>query len=133
MKHILFPLLAAISLSACASNPALEREKAYRVEWIGERPLVDRSHVSLTLGDDGRAYGSAGCNHWFASYQVDGDKLQFSQGGVTRKMCPPALMEQEQRFIKALDQVRRWDTSETGELRLWPEEGKPIRLLPEEG
>lgn len=133
MKHILFPLLVAISLSACASTPALERDKAYRVEWIGERPLVDRSHVSLTLGDDGRAYGSAGCNHWFASYQVDGDKLQFSQGGVTRKMCPPALMEQEQRFIKALDQVRRWDNSETGELRLWPEEGKPIRLFPEEG
>ncbi len=133
MKHILFPLMAAVSLSACASTTALERDKAYRVEWIGERPLVDNSHVSLTLGEDGRAYGSAGCNHWFASYQLEGDKLTFSQGGVTRKMCPPALMEQEQRFIQALDQVRRWDTSETGELRLWPEAGKPIRLFPEEG
>ena len=90
------PALFAATLSGCASDPVqLESDKTYRVEWIGERPLIDRSHLTITLGEDGRAYGSAGCNHWFASYRRDGDALRFEQPGATRKLCAPALMEQE--------------------------------------
>jgi heat shock protein HslJ len=134
MKHALVPTLFAATLSGCASDPVqLENDKTYRVEWIGERPLIDRSHLTITLGEDGRAYGSAGCNHWFASYRRDGDALRFEQPGATRKLCAPALMEQEQRFLEALSQVQRWDVSGIGQLRLWPAEGKPIRLWPEEG
>ena len=134
MKHALVPTLLAAVLSGCASDPVqLESDKTYQVEWIGERPLVERSHLTITLGEDGRAYGSAGCNHWFASYSRDGDKLNFGQAGATRKMCAPELMEQEQRFLEALGQVQRWDVSGTDQLRLWPAEGKPLRLLPEEG
>lgn len=132
MKHALVPALFAATLSGCASDPVqLENDKTYRVEWIGERPLIDRSHLTITLGEDGRAYGSAGCNHWFASYRRDGDALRFEQPGATRKLCAPALMEQEQRFLEALGQVQRWDVSGIGQLRLWPAEGKPIRLWPE--
>ena len=99
MKHALVPALFAATLSGCASDPVqLENDKTYRVEWIGERPLIDRSHLTITLGEDGRAYGSAGCNHWFASYRRDGDALRFEQPGATRKLCAPALMEQEQRL-----------------------------------
>ena len=134
MKHALVPALFAATLSGCASDPVqLENDKTYRVEWIGERPLIDRSHLTITLGEDGRAYGSAGCNHWFASYRRDGDALRFEQPGATRKLCAPALMEQEQRFLEALGQMQRWDVSGIGQLRLWPAEGKPIRLWPEEG
>jgi heat shock protein HslJ len=134
MKHALVPALFAATLSGCASDPVqLENDTTYRVEWIGERPLIDRSHLTITLGEDGRAYGSAGCNHWFASYRRDGDALRFEQPGATRKLCAPALMEQEQRFLEALGQVQRWDVSGIGQLRLWPAKGKPIRLWPEEG
>ena len=134
MKHALVPALFAATLSGCASDPVqLENDKTYRVEWIGERPLIDRSHLTITLGEDGRAYGSAGCNHWFASYRRDGDALRFEQPGATRKLCAPALMEQEQRFLEALGQVQRWDVSGIGQLRLCPAEGTPNRLWPEEG
>lgn len=126
--------LLAASLAGCAADPVqLESDKTYRVEWIGERPLIDRSHLTVTLGEDGRAYGTAGCNHWFASFEREGEKLTFGQAGSTRKMCAPALMEQEQRFLEALGQVQRWDVSGIGQLRLWPAEGKPIRLWPDEG
>lgn len=121
--------LTALALTACA-NPAaqLHTERSYQVEWIGERPLIDRSHLTITLGNDGRAYGNAGCNHWFASYQLDGDKLSFAAPGSTRKLCAPALMEQETRFLQSLSQVQRWDFSATEQLQLWPAQGKPLRL-----
>ena len=42
-------------------------------------------------------------------------------------------MEQEQRFLETLGSVQRWDFSAQDELRLWPEQGKPLRLQPEKG
>ena len=133
MKPALVIGLTAAVLAGCASSGVtLEKDRAYRVEWLGARPLIDRSHLSLTLGADGRAYGNGGCNHWFAGYQLDGESLRFAQVGSTRKMCSPALMEQEQRFFELLGQIHHWDVSETGQLRLWPERGKPMRLWPED-
>lgn len=128
------PAALALALAGCASPPlVLEQERTYRVEWIGERPLLDGSHLTITFGADDRAYGTGGCNHWFAGYGVEGEILRFSQIGSTRKACSPALMEQEARFFQALQRVRRWGVSPLDQLQLWPDEGKPIRLLPEAG
>lgn len=132
MKPALPLALLAIALGGCASDaPRLETERSYRVEWIGERPLIDRSHLTITFAADGRAHGNAGCNHWFAGYTLQGDRLDFAPAGSTRKLCAPALMEQERRFLDAIGQVRRWDFNGIGQLQLWPAEGKPIRLWAE--
>ena len=133
MNRRLTTCLLAVVLTGCAT-PALqmETERTYQVEWIGERPLIDNSHLTITLGDNGRAYGNAGCNHWFAGYTLNGNMLSFSAAGSTRKMCAPALMEQEARFLDSLSKVQRWDFSTIEQLRLWPAEGKPLRLWSED-
>ncbi|OWK44734.1 META domain-containing protein [Ectopseudomonas oleovorans] len=124
--------LLTATLVGCASDaPQLETERSYRVEWIGERPLIDRSHLTITFAADGRAHGNAGCNHWFAGYTLKGQALNFDPAGSTRKLCAPALMEQEQRFLAALEEVQRWDFNAIGQLQLWPASGKPIRLWAE--
>ena len=134
MKKVLSSVLVAVALAGCAAEPLkLEQERGYVLEWIGERPLMDYSHLTLTLAADGRAYGNAGCNHWFAPYTLDGDKLSFGAVGSTRKLCAPALMEQEKRFLQALTTVQRWDISPIEQVRFWPAEGKPLRFWPEEG
>ena len=126
--------LLTATLVGCASDaPQLETERSYRVEWIGERPLIDRSHLTITFAADGRAHGNAGCNHWFAQYSLVGDQLSFGTIGSTRKLCAPAVMEQEKRFLQALTKVQRWDISPIEQIRFWPAEGKPLRFWPEEG
>ena len=134
MKPTLALGLLAACLAGCAADPIqLESDKTYQVEWIGERPLIDRSHLTLTLGEDGRAYGNAGCNHWFAPYTLEGHRLSFGKIGSTRKLCAPALMEQETRFLQALEKVERWDISPIEQMRFWPAQGKPLRWWLEEG
>lgn len=133
MKPLLLTLLAATLLAGCATEtPALKQDHGYVLEWIGERPLIDNSHLTMTLGNDGRAYGNAGCNHWFASYQLQGNTITFGPVGSTRKLCAPALMEQEHRFLEAMGKVQRWDVSPIEQLRLWPAQGKPLRFWLEE-
>ncbi|MDZ5601390.1 META domain-containing protein [Pseudomonas sp. RP23018S] len=134
MKARLAGAVIALTLAGCASAPdVLQQDHSYVLEWIGERPLMDFSHVTLTLGADGRAYGNAGCNHWFAPYTLNGDALHFGHVGSTRKLCAPALMEQEGRFLKALETVQRWDVSHEGQVRFWPHDGKALRFWPDEG
>ncbi|PIA68129.1 MULTISPECIES: META domain-containing protein [Pseudomonas] len=132
MNRALPLALLAATLVGCASDaPQLETERSYQVEWIGERPLIDRSHLTVTFAADGRAHGHAGCNHWFAGYTLKDDSVRFETPGSTRKMCAPSLMEQEQRFLAALTEVQRWDFNDIGQLQLWPANGKPIRLWAE--
>ncbi|QLC74269.1 META domain-containing protein [Pseudomonas sp. LPB0260] len=134
MRHALIISLLGASLLSCASPPPqLETERSYRIEWIGGRPALDDSHPTLTLGEDGRAYGSTGCNHWFARYELQGQRLSFAAAGSTRRQCAAAQMEQEAHFLDSLGKVQRWDVSPLEQLRLWPETGKPLRLWPLEG
>ncbi len=133
MKSRVLSVLAAVMLAGCATDTdALKRDHGYVLEWIGERPLIDNSHLTMTLGNDGRAYGNAGCNHWFASYRLEGNRIHFGPVGSTRKLCAPALMEQEHRFLEAMGQVQRWDVSEVEQLQLWPAQGLPLRFWLEE-
>jgi len=134
MKRLALTAAFGSGLLGCAADPAqLQQDRSYILEWIGERPLIDNSQLTITLGEDGRAYGNGGCNHWFAPYSLDGEKLSFGKVGSTRKMCAPALMEQEKRFLQALETVERWDVSPIEQVRFWPAEGKPLRWWLEEG
>ena len=112
-------------LSGCSLLGSHEPvNQKYIVEWIGERPLIDRSHLSLTLDKrQQRAHGLAGCNQWFGDFRLDGNNLSIQR-------CAPSLMEQEQHFLEALPRIERWSFSDTGQLLLSPSTGAPIRLWP---
>lgn len=130
MQKAVFISCAVTVLSACSSLPETQLQplQSYQVEWIGERPLIDRSMLTLTLGDHNQASGLAGCNNWMAEYQLSGNRLSLDNIATTRKLCAPALMEQEQRFLAALATVQRWEFAEHQQLLLWPEHGAAIKL-----
>lgn len=62
------------------------------------------SKVTLDFSADGTLSGSAGCNNFTGRYEITGDQVKFpSAFASTRKMCAdPAVMQQEQAFLKAL-------------------------------
>ncbi|MFD1260779.1 META domain-containing protein [Entomomonas asaccharolytica] len=133
-------LLLMITMSSCSSIQknqvsltSLKLQTSYQVEWIGERPLMDYSYLNIILDQDNKAYGLAGCNYWSTNYQLHGNKLTFdSPINVTKKVCTPALMEQEQRFLDTLKTIKSWNFSDIQQLQLWPENGQPIKLWAEE-
>ena len=83
--------------------------------------------VTMTF-EAGRVSGSAGCNRYFTSYQVDGEKITFGEVAMTRMLCPDPVMAQEQDFVKALAAVVQFAVKE-GELTLMDENGDPVLIF----
>lgn len=69
----------------------------------------------------GRLTGSAGCNNFFTTYHIDGEKIEVGPPGATMMYCGHigGLMDQEQRFLKALEK--------SGEYRIT---GKQLLIRP---
>ncbi len=75
----------------------------------------------LDFGEGGALDGSAGCNHFSASFTLSGDQITISQAKSTRKFCqdPPGVMAQETAFLAALPQAARFErTGDRLELRM---------------
>jgi heat shock protein HslJ len=72
----------------------------------GVASVVTGSTVTMDFAADSRVSGSAGCNQFNAGYEASGSNLIFKVPVATRRMCAePAVMEQEQAFLKALQTV----------------------------
>lgn len=94
--------------SETAGEAASELLGAWTVEYIGDRPVIDRSPAFIRFDAEGRVSGSATCNRMSGTYTQDGTALALGPMAVTRRMCPDSLMEQERRLLRALEQVATW-------------------------
>ena len=96
------------------------------VEDIDGGGVIDRARTTVGFFEDGRAGGSGGCNRWNGSFTLEGDRISFGPAAVTRRMCVPALMDQEQKFLEALGRVQRVEIAPTGLLHLQDAAGETV-------
>jgi heat shock protein HslJ len=117
--HILILALALVS-SGCAAVINANTDTAvaappkiggpWFVEYIGSRPVIDRSPANFLFDDNGQVSGNASCN-------------QFT--GSTRRACFEALGEQEQRFLATVPLVAKWGIKQ-GLLELYDADGEML-------
>ncbi|MEZ4771013.1 MAG: META domain-containing protein [Caldilineales bacterium] len=72
--------------------------------------LINGTEITAIFGDDGSLSGSAGCNSYTTSYEVDGDSITIGMGASTMMFCgePEGVMDQEQQYLAALQTVATW-------------------------
>lgn len=73
--------------------------------------LAGRPWIRLDPGDKRRVTGNTGVNVVSGTYELSGGALQFGPMVTTRRAGPPELMEQEQTFLKALENTATADLS----------------------
>lgn len=131
----LFPLLGAVTLSlsfaaGCSSTPPAQPLPG--TTWLAEdlngRGVLDRVLTTVTFERDSMVVGSSGCNRYSAAAELDGASLRFGQAAATRRACPPAVMDQEQRFFTVLEETRRY-RREGSKLWLLDGQGRPLARL----
>ncbi len=94
-----------IMLTRVKSNPT--QTSSFIGKWLledlGGTGVMDYVQTTMELTKDGKIFGSAGCNNYLGSYTIKNNQLKISPLGVTKKMCTPTVMNQESRFLQALE------------------------------
>jgi putative lipoprotein len=108
--------LALVAIAGCQSDqPDGDTADVSQIQdrvWVAE--TIEGEAVSpgiastLTLGADGRADGSAGCNRYTGTAAADGAQLHFGQLAMTKMACMGPAMAQETHFIQAVARTDRW-------------------------
>lgn len=80
-------------------------------DWVVEELTIDGTSAAPLAGteltalfEDGSVGGNAGCNSFFAEYQVDGDSIVIGPAGSTMAFCsaPEGTMDQELAYLTLL-------------------------------
>jgi len=102
----------------------------WRLLSLGGAEVPASITTTLALAADGKVSGSGGCNRFAGSATVRGATIRFSRMVSTMMACQPEMMDQERRFLEALEKVRRWERQrDTGQLALLDGSGRRLMVL----
>jgi heat shock protein HslJ len=102
-------LVAALAGCATPGGPAILRPTPSGEYVVTEASVAGSSHAFVKGSevrisfDDGKLGITAGCNHLFGDFEVDGDDLVVGQIGGTEMGCPQDLMEQDAWLVAFFD------------------------------
>jgi heat shock protein HslJ len=101
------PIQMAQSASAIAGSWRL----ANMTESPFPTPMVPSTDLTAEFSD-GNLFGSGGCNRFRGGYQTEGDRLTIGPLASTFKACEQSLMDQEFRYLKALQGAQRYEVND---------------------
>lgn len=117
------------ALVGCGGDPLSLLVGEWKVEEISGTPVIAESETSIGFDLDGSMHGNASCNRFFGGFSLTGEGLTLSPGGATMMACIGGLMEQEQKFLLALEEVSRFESLPDGGLRLVDVDGNTVLAL----
>lgn len=89
---------------------------SWRAETIAGQAVAAGLETTLTFEAADRVAGRGGCNRYFGSVELAGDRITFGPLGATRMACGDAADEQEMRFFRALEGAERFSVDDQGRL-----------------
>lgn len=117
---------AAAAAAAAAKLPAIVG-KDWVVEDIRKRGIIDRSRMTMSIGEDGRMSGNTGCNHFFGQVSVGDKSIETGAMSYTRRAClSDAIRKQEAKYLQALEISRTWEIKDDGLLYIQDSSGNDI-------
>ena len=114
--------------TVAAENVPEELIGSWLAEDIGGGGVIDDLQTTLEIRDDGTYGGMAGCNNFTGMFSLSEGTISFGSAAATRKICAPAIMDQEQKFLDALGDELGWKI-EGGKLTLTRSNGNPVMRL----
>jgi heat shock protein HslJ len=95
---------------AATAPPAFEATTLVGSVWlaedIGGAGVIDNAQSKLQFVSATQVAGSGACNSFTGAATVTATALTLGPLASTRKMCAPAVMDQESRFLRALEAVK---------------------------
>lgn len=116
-------------LSAAAAQTISWDGATWLVEDIGGRGVIDDAQTTLRIEPDGKLSGSTGCNRFFGKAKLEGAALRLGDIATTFRACPPAITDQERKFLHALKEARGARFDRFGRLQIVSGRGAALLTL----
>ena len=107
-------LVVALSGTGCGGSTAEFEDIKWVLVSYGDtgnpQPVIEGTTVTATfLSEEKQVSGSAGCNHYFGSYEVK-DGLSVGMVGHTEMYCmePEGVMDQETEYLAILQMAESY-------------------------
>jgi heat shock protein HslJ len=82
-------------------------------EWLLEDPngsgVLDSVEATLTFPGPGKAAGHGSCNRFFGPATISGNSMKLGPLASSRKACAEAVMNQEAKYLEALQKAERFE------------------------
>jgi heat shock protein HslJ len=98
------PATPASTPDAAFSLPGSE----WQLEDLGG-VAADHGSATLTFPEAGKVAGNGSCNRFFGSSEINGDAIKLGAMGSTRMACPEPVMNQEAKYLEALQAAERFE------------------------
>lgn len=113
--------------AAAADDEVQPQVELHGAQWTVER-LADEEAIAdapatLNFEQDGRVWGSTGCNRINGGYEHVGGSIRFTALAVTRMACPDPLMRQEAVFLQIIESAQTVHMTSNGWLVIRSDEG----------
>jgi heat shock protein HslJ len=135
MKINYFAIVGILILFAgCSALPTTDPLDGTSWELYAYRKSRPIEGSTLTISfEDGQIHGSAGCNSYGGSYEVDGGKITISEIFSTLMACPEpeGLMEQETMFLQFLGNAQRFEIVD-GQLQIFWSDHEALTFVPQD-
>lgn len=109
---VLLIIFALALIVACSQTKRLRMgvEDFQNTDWALEEidgsPVIDRVQSTIRFQANERVIGWGGCNRYSANFSSGFQYFKVGPIISTRRVCPPVVMEQEERFFTALQKSR---------------------------
>lgn len=129
MDHNFFRHVFA-ALFACLASPAFAQDSLAGSRWLAEAitgvALTESAQSRLEVMADGRIAGNSGCNVFTGAGELRDGTVKIGMLATTRMACPPAIMDQEGRFLAALGKAVGYAATPNGRLVLRDSSGAEL-------
>jgi heat shock protein HslJ len=126
------PSRVDLMLMNAGGQPQAPQDGIWGTSWLledlGGLGVVDRVQATLEFPEPGKAVGNGSCNRFFGPVQISGESMTFGPLGSTRKACVEAVMTQESRYLKALQDAERYALDGSTLLIFAKGQGRPLRF-----
>ena len=126
MYRALLVSILAMTLAGCSlmqpNSTSTPKVDLVGGTWVAEdidgAGVIDNAQSTLEFGNDGRVSGRGGCNRYGGTIEIKGASIIVGELISTKMACPPAVMDQESKFMSALQATRSYRMDEGNKLVL---------------
>jgi heat shock protein HslJ len=110
------PVLNISSIKPTKTSAASAPAAAFSLsnsEWLLKNlngsDVADNAQATLAFPEEGKIAGKGSCNRFFGTAEIKGDAIKLGPLGSTRMACPEPAMNQEAKYLEALQAAERFE------------------------